>query len=152
MPMKDNISQEVAVDLAWTKELSIGNATIDSDHKKLIDMINRIKHEIRATNCSAISQAFKRLEDWLPTHSINEEKIARAIHFPFEQHDLAHQHNMRELQYLRDELISKDGIWSEGAVKHFCRFLENWALEHITKIDMPMKQVLLEHPYDFQPD
>ena len=139
------------MELAWTKELSIGNATIDSDHKKLIDMTNRIRHEIRAANGSALSQAFERLENWLPVHFTNEEQIVRAVHFPLDQHKLAHQYSMRELQYLRNELVSKDGIWSEGAVEHFCRSMENWAIEHITKMDIQMKLALQAYSYDFQP-
>ena len=138
-------------ELVWTKELSVGNATIDSDHKQLIDMTNRIRHEIRSADSSALAQAFERIENWLPTHFTNEEKIVRAVHFSLDRHALAHQYSMRELQYLRDELVSKDGIWSEGAVEHFCHSLENWAIEHITKMDMQIKPALQTHPYDFQP-
>ena len=139
------------MELVWTKELSVGNATIDSDHKKLINMTNHIMHEIRMANGSALAQAFKRLESWLPVHFENEEKIVRAVHFSFEQHKLAHQYSVTELQHIRDELVSKNGIWSEGAVEHFCHFLENWAIEHITKMDMQMKPALQAHSYDFQP-
>jgi len=137
-------------ELVWTKELSVGNATIDSDHKQLIDMTNRIRHEIRAANSSALAQAFERIENWLPVHFANEEKVAQAVHFPLDQHKLSHQYSMKELQHIREELVSREGIWSEGAVEHFCHFLENWAIEHITKMDMQMKPALQTHSYDFQ--
>lgn len=139
------------MELVWTKELSIGNAMIDTDHKKLIDMINHIMHAIQVTNCTALSQAFSNLENWLPVHFANEEKIVRAIHFPFDQQEKARQYSVTELQHIRDELVSKEGIWSDGAVDHFCQFLQNWALEHITKTDMPMKPALLSLSYDFEP-
>lgn len=140
------------MELVWTKELSVGNASIDSDHKELIDMTNRIMREIELANGGALSQAFKTLENWLPFHFANEEKIVRAVHFPFTQADKAHQYSLMELQHIRGELVSKNGIWSEDAVKHFCLFMQNWALEHITKMDMQMKPALQAHAYDFQPD
>ena len=142
------------MELVWAKELSVGNATIDSDHKKLIDMTNHIMHEIRTANSSALAQAFKRLESWLPVHFTNEEKIVLAANLSVlsvGQHKLAHQYSVKELQHIREELVSKDGIWSESAVEHFCHFLENWAIEHINKMDMQMKPALQALSYDFQP-
>lgn len=150
-PTNARIAQENIVELAWTNELSVGNATIDTDHKKLIDMTNHIMHAIKATNGADLSQAFKNLETWLPAHFANEEKIVRAIQFPADQQDKARQYSMTELQHIRDELVAKEGIWSDGAVDHFCQFLQNWALEHITKTDMPMKPALLSLSYDFEP-
>lgn len=138
--------------LVWTKELSVGNASIDSDHQALIDMANCIIREIGLANSAALSQAFNTLESWLPIHFANEEKIVRAVDFPVDQNNKARQYSVTELQHIRTELLSKNGIWSEDAVKHFCLFLQNWALEHITKMDMQMKPALLTHAYDFQPD
>ncbi len=140
------------MELVWTKELSVGNASIDSDHQALIDMTNCIMREIGLANGGALSRAFKTLENWLPAHFANEERIARAVHFPSDQSDKAHQYSLMELQHIRSELVSKNGIWSEDAVKHFCLFMQNWAIEHITKMDMQMKPALLAHAYNFRPD
>lgn len=138
------------MDLEWTEQLSIGNATIDSDHKKLISMVNGVKRGIRAGDNRALAQVLEQLENWLRFHFTKEEKIAQAANFPLDQHKLAQQYDLKKLQYIRDELVSRD-FWSEGAVEQFCHFLENWAIEHITKMDMQMKPALQTHPYDFQP-
>ena len=141
------------MELVWTNELSVGNAHIDEEHRKLLSMINNVKHEIKTRNSSALPQAFKLLENWLYAHFANEEKIAQAINFPFDQHKLAQQHSLRELQHLRDELVTKDGIWSDGAAHHFIRSLRNWAVnEHIIKLDMRMKPALQNYAYNFLPD
>ena len=138
--------------LAWTKELSVENALIDSEHKKLIEMINGVELTIRERDCSAMSQAFRSLEDWLCVHFENEEKIARAINFDFSKHKPAQQYGLKELQHLRDELVMKDGLWSDGAVEHFAHFLKRWMIdEHIIKLNMLMKPMLQIHPYDFNP-
>ena len=43
------------MEVAWTKQLSVGNAVIDSEHQNLIVMINRIESMIRANETSALS-------------------------------------------------------------------------------------------------
>jgi len=137
--------------LVWTKELSAGNAVIDSDHKNLIALINGIEHAIRARDYSVISQAFELLEGWLCAHFANEEKIARAVKFDFSKHKHAQQYSLRELQYLRNELVGKKDIWSESALKPYPHFLRRWMTEHIIKVDMPMKPMLQALDYKFWP-
>lgn len=138
------------MELVWTKELSVGNAIIDAEHRNLIGMVNEIRYGIRIRDSSALSQAFKLLENWLCIHFVNEEKIARAVKFPFAQHKLAQQHSLKELQHMRDELVIKDGIWSDGAANHFNRSLKNWMIDrHIIKLDMLMKPALQNHDYHF---
>lgn len=140
------------MELIWTKKLSVGNAFIDAEHRNLICMVNDVMHEIKARNRSMLPQAFKMLEHWLYAHFANEERIAQAVGFPFDRHKLAQQHALRELRHLRDELVTKDGIWSDGAAKHFTRSLKNWMLdEHILKLDMLMKPVLQNYDYHFLP-
>ena len=48
--------------LAWTEHLSVGNATIDSEHKSLIVMVNGIETMIKARDSFALTQAFEQLE------------------------------------------------------------------------------------------
>lgn len=140
------------MELAWTNQMSIGNAAIDSDHRNLLNMVDNVVHAIRRRESSALSQAFKTLEEWLCTHFANEEKIARAIDLPFDQHKRAQQYSLKELQNLRDELAAKEGSWSEIASEHYANFLNNWIIdEHIAKLDMPMKPALQKYPYDFMP-
>ncbi len=137
--------------LAWEKQLSVGNAVIDSDHKNLIGMVNGVERAIREKNCTAISQAFRSLEDWLCVHFENEEKIAQAANFDFSKHKPAQQYSLKELQHLRDELAAKKGIWCESAIEHYSHFLRDWMIEHITKLDMPMKPMLQTLDYKFWP-
>lgn len=139
--------------LIWTNKLSVGNAIIDSEHRNLISMVKDVSHGIKARDGSTLSQAFKLLEHWLCVHFVNEEKIAQAVKFPFEQHKLAQQHSLKELQHMRNELAAKDGMWSDGAVNHFNRSLKNWMIDgHIIKLDMLMKPVLQNYDYNFWPD
>lgn len=137
--------------LAWEKQFSVGNAVIDSDHKYLIGIANGVEGAIKARDHHDISRAFESLEHWLRIHFANERKIARAINFDFSWHMPAQQYSLKELQYFRDELVSKKGIWSESAIEHYSRFLRGWMAEHIAKVDMPMKPMLQTLDYKFWP-
>ncbi len=135
--------------LTWTEQLSVGNATLDSEHQNLIGMINSVEHALRTGNETALSRAFKLLTDCVRLHFMNEEKIAQAVEFPVEHHKRTHQYLLKELQYIREELEAKSGMWSEGAVEHFSRILGNWLMDHLSREDVLLKPVLQSRSYDF---
>lgn len=138
--------------LKWTKQLSVGNAVIDSEHKNLIAIANGVRRAIKARDSAALPRELEHLEDWLYVHFSNEEKIAQAVNFDFSQHKLAQQSWLKELWFLRNELIGKSGLWSEDAIEYFSLFLSDWLIDgHIISLDMPMKPVLQSYGYNFLP-
>lgn len=137
--------------LIWTRQLSIGNAMLDSEHKSLFGIVNSMEYAIETRDGAALLRAFKLLMDCAHAHFMNEEWFAQATNFPFEQHKLAHQHLQKELQHTKHELDTKSGTWSEYAMEHYPQFLREWLIEHITKEDMLMKPALQTYPYDFKP-
>jgi len=139
------------MELEWSKQLSVGNAMIDSEHRDLLRMINDVELAIRAKDRVALLPAFKRLEEGVGVHFVNEEKIARAVNFAFTQNKLEHQYVQKEFQHIRGELVDKNGTWSESAAEHYSYFLSEWMIEHIKEEDMLMKPVLQTYPYDFKP-
>lgn len=144
-----DLLRERIMTLTWTEQLSVGNAIIDSEHRNLIGLINSVEHALRSGNEHALLHAFKLLSDCVRFHFMNEEKIAQAASFPVEEHRKAHQYLQKELQYIRDELEAKSGMWSEGAIEHFTRMLGNWMMDHLSGEDMLLKPALLTHPNDF---
>lgn len=142
--------------MSWNKQLSVGNTIVDSEHKHLISLVNQVERAMKTAmelrDGAPLLHAFDQLEDELLRHFRNEEKIAGAIHFPFDEHMKAQEHMLTELHYLRSELMAKDCIWTRSALEHFCEFLDAWMTEHITKTDMPMKSVLQGYDYNFWPD
>ena len=71
-------------DVVWTKQLSVGNAILDSEHRNLITKINNIVHMIEAGDTAALPDIFEMLETWLITHFENEKIFAQSINFDFE--------------------------------------------------------------------
>lgn len=118
--------------LAWTDDLSVGNAMIDADHKMLLDMVNGVVHAIKIGDCSALSQAFELLDGSFRTHCACEENVVQAIKIPFIQHKLAEQYFLRELNYLKDELLDRNCVCGEDAIRHYSDSLRGLLMDHIT--------------------
>ena len=138
--------------IQWIKELSVGNEIIDSEHRDLIGLVNDVAHAIWKRDCATLAQTLEILENRLHAHFVNEEKIARAAGFDFSGHKSAQQYSLKELRHMRDELLAKNGTWSDGTVDHFTSSLEKWMIDgHIVKLDMQMKRALQSCSYDFRP-
>lgn len=144
--------KEGGMELTWSKQMSVGNETIDSEHKVILDLVKNIDRVIREKDNELISLALKQLEDATRKHFEHEEKIAQAIHFPFEEHNLEHQYILGEFQIIKDELASSRDRWSESEAEHYLEFLTTWAIDHVIEDDMKMKLLLETYPYDFKPD
>lgn len=137
---------------AWTTAMSVGNAFLDDEHKKLLGMIDDVERAIRTKDSAALLLSIKTFEDTVRIHFVNEAKIAIAIDHPFDQHRLEHQYVLSELQKMKEDLLGTSDRWSESASMHYLFFLSNWASDHISEDDMLMKPNLLSRPYDFRPD
>ena len=132
-------------------ELSVGNSLIDSEHKKLHDIINNIAGIIKAGEVAALSDAFKLLENSLRDYFVVEENIAQALNFDFTQHRLAHQHLLKEFQRIRDVLMAKNGMWPKSEKKGYIDCLMACLTQHIEEDGRPLKAVLSTQFYDFKP-
>ena len=136
----------------WSTQFSVGNEMIDSEHYNLLGMINNVESAIRAGDISTLPQSLKLLEDCVAVHFADEEKIAQAIGFDFTQNKLEHQYVQNELRHMVEDLVARNGAWSESVAAHYSFFLSEWMVEHILQEDMLMKSVLQTYPYDFKPD
>lgn len=134
--------------LTWTEYLSVGNAMLDSDHKNLIVVINRMEHAIAGRDHAALSKAFELFATYMHIHLRNEAKIAEAINFPLAQNKLEHRQLMHLIKYLEP----KDGVCNDELVNKYSGFLSDWMLNHIMEKDMKMKPLLQTYPYDFKLD
>lgn len=136
---------------AWSVLMSVGNKSIDAEHKLLLEMVGDIEMAIAKRDSARLLKAIQLFEQAVESHFRNEANIARAIDFPFDEHVIEHQYVLNEIESMRAELVSREGRWSESAVEHYYGFLSKWATMHIDEDDMRMKAVLDTLPYDFTP-
>lgn len=139
------------VDFVWTKQLSVGNAMLDSEHRNLIAELNNITCLIKDGNLAALSAAFKLLEIWLLAHFENERIFAQAVNVDFKQHELAHRRLLSEIHGLRDELTTGNWTLSNNKIISLYQLLHDRLIEHINKDDMQLKPALQNCRYDYVP-
>ena len=137
--------------LTWSKNMSVGNKTLDSEHRKIINLVNEVDRAIQTKDSVRFAEALVSLEAAARKHFGNEARIAQAIKYPFEQHHLEHQYILKEMRLVKNELAGFKGKWSESIAEHYFQFLSTWAVDHIDEDDMKMKVMLESHPYDFKP-
>ncbi len=137
--------------LVWAESLSVGNAMIDSEHKRLITMVNGAEVMIKKMDSFALAEAFDQIEHYLVVHFANEELIAQAVKLPFIKNKLAHESVMKTLYFMRDVMAAKNGVWDKDAAGHYSELLSDWLSNHILEEDILMKPVLQTYPYDFKP-
>ena len=135
----------------WSNNMSVGNESIDSEHKSLFIMLKGIDDTIKSKDSDTLLQALQMFAESTRKHFDNEENIAWAINFPFEEHKQEHEYVLNEMQVMWDELASREGRWSESVIEHYYEFLNEWTVAHIRGDDMQMKEALKDYPYDFTP-
>src|SRR3989338_2421874 len=139
------------MDMACTKQLSVGNRMIDSAHKEVFDVIDRITRSIVARDIAALSEAFDLLENCLGTYFSVEENIAQAVGLDFTKHRLTHQDLLNEFQRIKNWLMEKNGMWSKFEEKGSVDSLRNCMVRHIKEDGKSLKVILETHFYDFNP-
>ena len=130
--------------------MSVGNRRIDSEHKKIFEVIHRLQHSIVAKDCAAIVADFKLLEEFARDGFSMEEKIARKVGFDFTQHDLAHRNLLKKYHQLGDELAARKGFWSDSEGEVYKNFINDWMMKHLEYESEPLRIVLNTYLYDLE--
>lgn len=138
--------------LMWREQLSVGNNVIDSDHKHLIEIINRVEQSMVLKNRPALTGALDELVQYSLVHFEREEKIAAAAGYSQTPHlNESHRALLEKLNQVRSEFDAAGSEWSPEAAGHFTGFLRNWLIDHVIKEDLLMKPVLQKYSPSFDP-
>lgn len=138
--------------LLWREQLSVGNNVIDSDHKYLIEIINRAEVGLSSKNRNELTAALDDLERYSRLHFDREEKIAIAVGYTQVPHlNQSHKELLGHLDQIRGEVDAMGQDWSTETVQHFTKFLRDWLINHVIKEDLLMKPTLQKHSPSFDP-
>ncbi|BCK87666.1 bacteriohemerythrin [Sideroxyarcus emersonii] len=138
--------------LVWRAQLSVGNNIIDSDHKYLIEIINKVEQALVKRNRNELSAALDSLTQYSRVHFDREEKIAAAVKYTQVPHlNQSHQELLKQLDQMKGEIAAMGPDWSAEATEHFTGFLRDWLINHVIKEDLLMKPVLQKYSPTFDP-
>jgi hemerythrin len=119
--------------IEWSDKYSVGNDMVDTQHQKLMDIINRYHDALEAKRPRAeLVKIFDEVADYAIYHFRDEEALMERIQFPkMARHKVIHKQLIEQIGKLRAELVS--GVVEIEQQIRF--FLKNWLTAHIVGID-----------------
>lgn len=126
----------------WQKNYAFGIESIDSDHVKLIDMINDLYSAMsKGEGKNVIKDIVTGLVDYSKVHFKREEVKMKSINFMnFEDHEAEHDAFILKVSAFKKKLDEgKDNISIEVVT-----FLREWLSNHILTSDKEMAKELLK--------
>ena len=116
----------------WSSEYELGISVIDSQHKRIIDYINRIDDVLNDhTSQEEMNDILTNLVDYTFSHLAFEEAMLEEIGYEdFHGHQLTHKTFTRLIENLRQRAVAGEAVAAELAA-----FLRNWLITHIMAED-----------------
>ncbi|KIF80204.1 bacteriohemerythrin [Noviherbaspirillum autotrophicum] len=124
----------------WSEELRVGNSFIDSDHQKLISLVNRL-HDAMAQGHGKdiLGKIFDELIRYTREHFTREEEHMQKIRYAdFAAHKQEHDKLIKDVVDLQSKFNAGNGMLSVQV----SGFLRNWLVNHIMKTDTKLASAL----------
>jgi hemerythrin-like metal-binding protein len=128
--------------LHWSDDYSLNIKRIDEQHKKLVEMINRVYDSIiRNEDDDVLDQVISDMADYAFVHFKNEEKYFEQ--FSYEEassHIAEHKFFLKKVEKFRDEHKSHHPELKQEVMS----FLQKWLTNHIMHTDRKYKDCFLK--------
>ncbi len=131
--MINDVGVKVAL-IEWNdKDFSVGHPKADEQHKKLVDIINRLHDAlISAKEQDYKYTLFKEIQDYTEVHFSYEEKLMEEIDYPYLQ-------KHKEMHFIFKTTILEQGQkpfkGEPIMISQVMSQLKNWLTDHILKED-----------------
>ncbi len=116
----------------WSRSYSVGVNQMDSEHQRLIDIINNLYTAMRSGRSKdAIGSILDELVEYTKTHFAHEERLMKESNYAgFDEQKRAHE-------ALISQVIEIQGKYRSGTAlgQEVMSFLKNWLVNHIQGLD-----------------
>lgn len=113
----------------WNNNYSVNVKEIDDQHKKLIDLINKLYEEMRKGHGKdALSGVLKELVEYTKYHFAKEEKLLEKYNYPnLAAHKKEHEELTKKVEEINEKIASGKMVISSNVLT----FLKDWLNNHI---------------------
>lgn len=128
--------------IVWRDAMSVGQATIDDDHKILFAIINEFEASPDFANAE---QAAKKLYRYTQEHFRREEALQQLMRHPeAEAHRHEHQRILDSLtQVIKGHFLQKDApAQPAAAIARLTELMRSWIVDHVMTTDRKMTPFL----------
>lgn len=126
--------------IQWNDDLSVGVKLIDSQHKALIAIANRVIEAVElGQGQAAINGHIQKLREYTVFHFNSEEKLMDRIRYPKRGEQASeHARLKREVKYFQRQIYQKDNI----TPVEIRDFVINWFFGHILTHDSDLAKFI----------
>jgi hemerythrin-like metal-binding protein len=119
--------------ITWGPKLEIGIGIIDSQHRRLVDLINQLDEAITAGRGSdAVAETLKGLIDYTHTHFRTEQELLKEHNYEdYALHCREHRIFTDQIEIYRDRLDAGSLRISSDVMG----YMRGWLLTHIGSSD-----------------
>ena len=119
--------------LAWSNMFSVGVTEIDNQHKKLVDMANRLNDAMKAGHGKdAIGKILNELVSYTASHFAYEERLMDQHKYPMSpQHKQEHKDLVKTVLDFKAKFEKGDAALTAEVMT----FLRDWLSKHIMSSD-----------------
>lgn len=124
--------------LRWRDSLALQVPMIDADHKRLFDLLNRVRFlDLAGDDPQAVAEALGELLTYTQTHFRREERLMELGHYPgIAQHRKLHEAFTDRIA----EIIANFQLNPQAVrIRNIYEMLSNWLVDHVLGEDMRLK-------------
>jgi hemerythrin len=120
--------------LLWSQQFETGNDTVDSQHKKLFEIVNNLAAAVEQNNLETqVTGTLKALEIYAVEHFVAEEELMERSFYPNRtRHHNEHGLFAAELKHL----LNRHAQGSATLANAVSSFVGNWLAKHILTEDL----------------
>jgi len=125
-------------EIIWLDDYSVGEASLDEQHKTIIQLINTLlEHKNSSPDSTTLPDVASKLLSYSKKHLIYEESLLEKYKYP----DLIKHKELHKIFFIRAKIlsfsiVSGNNVTAEDALD----FLYNWWYQHILYEDRSFKQ------------
>lgn len=124
----------------WDDKYKTNHLTIDTDHKKLVELINQLADAMQAGKGRDVcGKVLNELVNYTKTHFANEEKLMAAHGYV-----KTAEHKAEHAKFVQ-EVADFKGKFDSGALtvtSSLLNFLRDWLINHILNSDKALVQAI----------
>jgi len=130
--------------MAWNDRLSVGIASIDKQHQKLVGLLNDFYDAVQAGHGKeALAGLLASLIDYTKLHFAHEEQLFAKTNYPdAAAHKKAHDDLTRQVLEIQQKYAKGANV---ALSTETLNFLKNWLLTHIQGTDKKYSSHLASH-------
>lgn len=122
--------------ITWSDDLAVGNTFIDNDHKKLIEMVDRLHVVMQdGKGREVMDKVLHNLIKYTQEHFRREEDLMHNMRYPgIIEHKEEHDKLVKQVIDLQHKFESGVATMSIEVL----HFLRDWLVNHIAKSDQDL--------------